>query len=265
MPIGVAGAVALGGAALSAGATMYASGQQSKAVEKGQASANARQDASSAALGVAGTQANALLQPYQEQGGAAYQQQGDLMGLNGQPAQTAATEQFRTDPGYQFQLQEGLNAIDAGAASKGMLTSGSTIKAEQKFGQGLADQSFQNYYTRLNGLANQGYTANAQGGQNLIGAAGGQAAIANQQAQTDVSAAGTQASIYGGEARGVGNAVNSGLNSYTTSLYSGNGSSMYPQNGGSYNRTNALAPPPGTLASDARYYQPGAPMTGYGT
>lgn len=233
MPIGVAGAVALGGAALSAGATIYASSQQADAVKKGQNSANARQDASSARLGVAGTEANALLQPYQEQGGAAYTAQGDLMGLNGAEARTRAAGEFRSDPGYQFQLSEGLNAIDAGAAAKGMLTSGSTIKAEQRFGMGLADQSFKDYYGRLNSLAQGGYTANAQGGQNLIRAAGGQAEVAGQQAQTDVSAAGAQASIYGNQASGVGNAVNTGMNNY-----------QYQQRTDALNaqRTNALAP-----------------------
>jgi hypothetical protein len=45
---------------------------------------------------------------------------------------------FQSSPGYQFQLEQGLRAVDAGASAKGMLRSGAT-QAEQKFGHGLAN------------------------------------------------------------------------------------------------------------------------------
>ena len=74
---------------------------------------------------------------------------GDATGANGAAGFARAVNNFRTDPGYQFQFNQGLQAIDRGAASRGMLTSGNTLNAEQQFGTGLADQSYGNYVNRL--------------------------------------------------------------------------------------------------------------------
>src|SRR5262245_46474716 len=45
---------------------------------------------------------------------------------------------FFTSPGYNFRLSEGLKAIDRGAAARGILGSGATTRAEQRYGEGLA-------------------------------------------------------------------------------------------------------------------------------
>jgi hypothetical protein len=55
---------------------------------------------------------------------------------------------FQQDPGYQFQLQQGMNAIQGGAAAQGGLLSGGTLKALQKYGTGLANQSYNEAYNR---------------------------------------------------------------------------------------------------------------------
>ena len=106
--------------------------------------------------------------------------------------------QFQTSPGYQFQLDQGLRAVDAGAAANSMLRSGATMKAEQAFGSGLAATEFTNYYNRLFALSQLGETA----------AAGG-AATAGQAASTALQGANAQSSIYGNTAAGLGNTVNS--------------------------------------------------------
>lgn len=66
---------------------------------------------------------------------------------------------FRNTPGYQFQLAEGQRAIDSSAASRGGLMRGSTLARLQEFGQGLADQTYGQYYNRLAALAGMGQTA----------------------------------------------------------------------------------------------------------
>ncbi len=58
---------------------------------------------------------------------------------------TPSIEEFRNSPGYQFQLEQGQRAIDGSAAARGNLFSGATLKAQQQFGQGLADQSYQSF------------------------------------------------------------------------------------------------------------------------
>jgi hypothetical protein len=95
--------------------------------------------------------------------------------------------------------------VDAGAAAKGLLRSGATLKAEQTFGTGLADQSFKDYYNRLFDLSKLGE-----------GAATGQAtatqATGTSMAQTDLSEGSAQASIYGNTANGIGNTANNYMN-----------------------------------------------------
>lgn len=100
--------------------------------------------------------------PYVQGGGKAQNQVYNLLGLNGQPQQSEAFGQFQSDPGYQYQLDQGINAVDRSAAARGMTNSGATLKALQKTGQGLADQSYNSYLQRLMGLGQQGQSATAQ-------------------------------------------------------------------------------------------------------
>lgn len=140
------------------------------------------------------------LMPYMEAGTNALGPQQALLGLQGQEAADTAMQNFQQSPGYQYQLDQGLRAVDAGAAAKGMLRSGATLKAEQTLGNNLAAQDFGAYYNRLAGLAGLGQSSAAG-----VGAAGNQTAAG--QAQTGVSAASTQGSLYGQAAQGIGNAV----------------------------------------------------------
>lgn len=185
---GVAGAVASAGAgALISGVT---GSKQSGAISTGQ------------------QQANAVLAPYSDTGVKSNTQTADLLGLNGQDAADKAMTTFQASPGYDYQVKQGLRAVDAGAAASGMLRSGATLKAEQTLGSNLANQDFGNYISRLNSLSNYGITA-----------AGG-------QASTDTSAAGQQASIYGSEGSNIGKAVGGGITNSLTALGTGGGSSL---------------------------------------
>jgi len=51
-------------------------------------------------------------------------------------------------PGYQFQLEQGTNAIDQNAAATGSLLSGNTGKALTDYGQGLASTDYGNLYNQ---------------------------------------------------------------------------------------------------------------------
>jgi hypothetical protein len=150
----------------------------------------------------------AAYQPYTEAGQQGLTATSDLLGLNGQPAADAAMARFQQSPGYQFQMEQGLRGVDAGAASQGILRSGSTIKAEEKFGQNLANLDFGNYYNRLSALSGQGLTAAsgvATANQNLISQEEGNAQSANAAL---VGTANAQNSILGNTASGLGSTVN---------------------------------------------------------
>lgn len=162
-----------------------------------------------------------------------------MLGLNGQDAATTAMEQYQTSPGYDFQMQQGLRAVDAGAAAKGMLRSGATLKAERTFGQGLADQDFSAYYGRLNQLSTSGQNASVGAGTNAMN-------TANNSAQTDASLATTQGNLTTGLASGLGTAANQYMSN-----------SMYQD------RTNALASPQVAAAPNSQQYYQNAPVSGW--
>jgi hypothetical protein len=76
----------------------------------------------------------------------------DVLGLGGADGSARAMEAFQgSNPGYQFQMDQGLDALDRRAASRGMLSSGNTNLDTLNFSQGLADQSFGSWYDRLLG------------------------------------------------------------------------------------------------------------------
>lgn len=93
------------------------------------------------------------------------------------PGLTAAPDasQFREDPGYQFAFNEGQRAIESGGAARGMLMSGGTLKDLARFGTGIADQQYGDWwnremkvkdsaYDKLSGLATMGQNSAAQTG-----------------------------------------------------------------------------------------------------
>lgn len=73
--------------------------------------------------------------------------------------QAPSLEALQNDPGYQFRLQQGNEALERSMAARGMSQSGAALKAAQEYGQALADQTYNDYFTRQNQLANYGYRA----------------------------------------------------------------------------------------------------------
>jgi hypothetical protein len=197
MPFAVAGAVTgIAGGLMQSNAVSSGAGH-ARAAEQ-QAAAQQRQD----------------LMPWATSGGLANTASADLLGVNGPNAAAAAMANYQTSPGYQWQLGQGLRAVDAGAAATGMLRSGATLKAEQTFGQGLANSDFGQYYNRLFNLSQLGEKAAA-------GQGAGSLQAAHDIAATDIAAAGAQSSIYGNMAKG----IQTGINQLYSSLNSGGGGS----------------------------------------
>jgi hypothetical protein len=168
-------AAAVAAAAVGVGTSILSANSQADAISKGQAQADAR------------------LAPFATGGTTAFNAEGDLTGINGPAAATTAMGNFTASPGYQYQVSQGLRAVDNGAAARGILRSGATLKAEQTLGTNLANQDFTGYVGRLNSLATIG--ANAATGQ----------------ASVDTNAAGAQAKITGQEFSNINSSVNTGL------------------------------------------------------
>ena len=194
----------------------------------------------------------AAYQPYTAAGGQGLTATTDLLGLNGPDAATAAMANYQTSPGYQWQLGEGLRAVDAGAAAKGMLRSGATLKAEQTFGQGLANTDFGNYWNRLAALSEQGLTAAggiASANQNYIANLSGNAGAMNT---ASTGATNAQDSILGNTASGLSNTANSlfsnpNVQNYVGGLFSDGVSNSTVANNALYQQQQFAAQPAGTF------------------
>lgn len=57
-------------------------------------------------------------------------------------------EDFKTDPGYQFRLQEGLKQLGRTSAARGGALSGATLRGTQGYAQNLASEEYGNAFNR---------------------------------------------------------------------------------------------------------------------
>ena len=148
---------------------------------------------------------------------------GDALGLNGASGNAAATAAFQNNPGYDFALQQGNNSILANQAATGQLASGATNLDLLKFGQGTANQGWQQYVQNLQpylGAANS--AASGIGGlysglgnqlnsnfMNLGNAQyGADTSIGNANANSDLAGLGASANGLGAIAGGLGLGAN---------------------------------------------------------
>lgn len=125
---------------------------------------------------------------------------------------------FQADPGYNFTLQQGQQAIERSAAARGGLNSGATMKSLAGYTTGLANQTYDdafnrfnttqsNAYNRLAGMAGVGQTA----AQN-IGAAGTSTANSVGANQTSAGNAAAAGQIAAGN--NINSAIGGGMNSW---------------------------------------------------
>jgi hypothetical protein len=114
---------------------------------------------------------------------------------------------FKESPDYQFAFDQGLQAQDRSAASRGGLYSGGHQADLTKFGQGLASQNYNTYYNRLAGLAGVGQTT-----AGTLGSLGAQSAGNIQQGLA--GAGNARASSYYNNAQFIGGTANTLGNMY---------------------------------------------------
>jgi hypothetical protein len=81
---------------------------------------------------------------------------GNLLGVNGGPAQTAGLENFANSGGMDFLREQGTKAITSSKAAQGLLNSGSYGTALEKYGQGLASTYLNQYMDNLMKYSNLG-------------------------------------------------------------------------------------------------------------
>jgi hypothetical protein len=218
---------------------------------------------------------NAELNPYITAGQSAFSNVGQLMqqGAQGQGPLASWTGSFQAPtaaqaeatPGYQFQLQQGTQALENSAAARGGLLSAGTGKQLEQYGQGLASTNYQqtynnamqqyqqqyqqfqnnqsNLYNRLMGIGQTGLGAT----QTSVGANMQGAQLYGQQGQLAASQqAGYQAQAGGAQAigmAGLGNSIGNAMGGIGGMMNMG-GAPNYSAGGG-----NLPLAPPGTVNS----------------
>jgi hypothetical protein len=133
-------------------------------------------------------------------------------------------EQFK-DPSYDFRMQEGVNALDRSAASRGRLLSGAQDRAVTRYGSDLASQEYGNAFNRalttsnVNLAKEQSLAGVGQSATNVVSQAGSQMA-ANVGSGAISSAANQGNAIMAGGAaqaqgyNGIAQSANQGIGNY---------------------------------------------------
>jgi hypothetical protein len=118
---------------------------------------------------------------------------------------------FQADPGYQWRLQQGQQALERSAAARGGLLSGRAAKDMTNYAQGAASQEYGNAFNR--------FQTNRSNKLNPLQSLAGQAQTATNQIASDAGAYGANAGntmMQAGNARASGyvggaNALNQGI------------------------------------------------------
>ncbi len=234
MPFGgalVAGIGSIFGGLLGGSAASKAAKQQQQAEQQGINTIQTGED-----------QSIARLNPYLSSGS---QASGILSGMLKTPGEgllTPWTQQFQAPtaaqaeqtPGYQFQLQQGENALQNSAAARGGLLSGRTLADLNTYAQGTASTNYQNTfnnaltqyqsayntfqnnqnntYNRLAGQQGVGLNAANTAGQITSNASGDIASLLAAQGKAAAGGTVGQANAWSGAIPGIGGALTGGYN-----------------------------------------------------
>lgn len=169
--------------------------------------ANAQRDAAAQAAGLTGAQLDLQRQIYE-------QNRADLapwraVGQNALGALQAGTGgSYTQSPSYAFRRAEGMRAVDAGMAARGLYNSTARDRAAARFADGLAAQDYDQWWNRNAALAGIGQTATTQGMQAAQNYGGNSANITNSLASIYGQAGNAQAAGAIGQANAWGGALN---------------------------------------------------------
>jgi hypothetical protein len=221
----------VGSAVIGAGATIYGAGKAADAQTK------AAQTAADTSLGMYNTTRGDLA-PFRDIGTNAGNQLTSRLTELTSPI-TMDQKTLESTPGYQFNLTQGLKAVQNSAAARGLGVSGAAQKGAATFATGLADSTYQNQfnnantnqsnaYNRLSDLLKTGENAAAQTG--VMGTV-----AANTAASAQVGAGNAQAAAANATGGAISNASN-GIGGYLA--YKG----LYGNSGGSGSGINLGGP-----------------------
>ena len=221
------GLAVLGAGVLGAGASIYGANKAAGVQKDAANSAAAAQREAMEYQKANYERSRGDLDPFVNNGIGASNLLASAYGLRGDRALSdSVRSRFQQSPDYQFALRGGSEALDNSAAAKGGVLGGNQIRAQTEYGQGLATQNLQNYFSRLSGMSGQGIQAGGILGQIGSGAGAQIGSSANNIGNSMMAAGTAEASGIKGMLGG----FNQGLNSL--SLYNQMSKSSYGGGGG---------------------------------
>ena len=207
---GVAAAGAVGGSVINSNAAASAAKSQQQAASNAEAQQQAQFN-----------QTQQSLLPYVQQGTSAVEAYHNALPQLTAPFQPTM-DQLAATPGYQFDLQQGLQSTQNAAAARGLGVSGAALKGAASYATGLAQQTVgQNasIYYQGQRIGQAGYNALSGLGESAAAGTGnlGQQAAANQSNLITGAGNAQAAGTVGGAnalSSGLTGAGNSALNAY---------------------------------------------------
>lgn len=178
------------GAGINAGASSAAASKRAQAQKEASAVQYQQFQETKAALEKANKEAQGYIKPYADVGGSALNelaygmglttptagytsantQQGGLANFNygqdqyqqdvGYTPMVNSLADLQATPGYQFQLEQGLQGVNNSAAARGGLLSGANMKAINDYAQGQASTGYQNAWDRAQNAYNNAFSRN---------------------------------------------------------------------------------------------------------
>lgn len=178
-----------------------------------------------------------LQAPFREAGLAGQNRLMELLGLGGNTSaqgygsatRNFGMSDFQQDPGYQWRLQQGQQALERSAAARGGLLSGRAAKDMTAYSQGAASQEYGNAYNRfqtnranqlnpLQSLAGMSQTASGAmanaAGQYGTNVGNTLTNTANQVGNNMMQAGNARASGYVGQANALNSGISNGINAF---------------------------------------------------
>jgi hypothetical protein len=223
----IVGSAVVGGVA----STVSSSHASSKAAK---AATNAANENNATELQIY-NQNKGTLSPFVQSGVGANEAIDELLGIgsssatNDNGAYNNAFQNYLNSTGYQFQLGQGMKALNSGWAAKGLLNSGAAEKAAMQYGRNIASSAFGNY---LGALQTQQATGLSAG--NALAGVG--TSYANATGANNNSAASAVGNAALSSANSTNNAIANGVNAIgmyygLNSSYGGGGTSGAPSSG----------------------------------
>lgn len=176
------------------------------------------------------------MQPFVAGGQAAIPGIENLLGL-GPNGNAGILAQLQSTPGYQFALNQGLQATQSGFAAQGLGQSGAALKGAANYAEGLAGTTYGNVFSNFLQTAGLGAQASGQLANSAATFQGAQNALAGTgAAATAGGIVGSTNSLTSGITNALGGVSNAamllGMNS--SGMFGGNtnaGNPLFPQGG----------------------------------